>query len=164
MATLEQGTRERAEAYAQAHNLALHPDVGGGTQGAVFFTESGSAIKVYYREAHFLRERDVYLRLKDNGVTKIRKCNVPRLLGFDDGLHVVEMTTVVRPFLLDFASAYMDEKPGFPDDVLTEWLEEKREQFGNDWREVDLTVANLERFGIYLVDIHPGNISLSDAD
>jgi hypothetical protein len=43
--------------------------------------------------------------------------NVPQLIGFDDELHVIEMTVVKRPFVLDFAAAYLDVRPEFPEDV-----------------------------------------------
>lgn len=73
-----------------------------------------SAIKVHERETDYGRERDVYIRLGLNGVTDIRGCEVPELMGFDDSLWVLEMTVVRRPFVLDFAGAFLDQAPDFP--------------------------------------------------
>jgi hypothetical protein len=155
----------RAETYARRQAVALTDTHGHGSQGPVFFTSRRSAVKVFLRERHYSRERDVYLRLRDRGVAQVRGCNVPLVLGFDDELRVIEMTTVARPFALDFASAYLDEKPPeFSDEVLADWLAEKRERFGADWREVELVIAAFERYGIYLSDVHPGNISLRHVD
>ena len=62
----------RAGEYSQRNGLVLADELGSGVHGIVFATESQpkhapqairSAIKVHEREAHYLRERDVYLRL-----------------------------------------------------------------------------------------------------
>ena len=60
-------------------------------------------------------------------VTTVRGFNVPELIAFDDELLVLEMTIVRRPFVLDFASAYLDsdKRPEFPDDTWATWEEEK---------------------------------------
>lgn len=151
----------RAEKYAGRQGIAIQDTHGCGTQGTVYFSDRRSAIKVFVRENHYVRERDVYLRLRERAVTQVRNCNVPLLLDFDDELALIEMTTVARPFALDIASAYLDEQPPeFSDEVLAAWLAEKREQFGPGWREVELVVAAFERYGIHLADVHPGNISL----
>jgi hypothetical protein len=46
---------------------------------------------------------------------------------------MVEMEIVQPPFVLDFAGAYLDRRPDFPEDVYAEWQAEKAEQFGDDW-------------------------------
>lgn len=153
--------RVRAEEYAGQRGITIQAMHGSGTQGTVFFSSRRSAIKVFMREGHNTRELNVYLRLREHAVTQVRNCNVPLLLDFDDELAAIEMTTVARPFALDFASAYLDElPPAFSDEVLADWLAEKREQFGPDCREVELVVAAFARYGIHLADVHPGNISL----
>ena len=66
----------RAEAYANGKGLLLGDVLGDGDHGIVFSaknqTEGGRlAVKVHERELGFGRERDVYLRLRDIGVTEI---------------------------------------------------------------------------------------------
>jgi hypothetical protein len=47
------------------------------------------------------------------------------------------MTIVRPPFLLDFASAYLDKAPDCPPEVIEEWRAEKAEQFGANWARVE---------------------------
>lgn len=73
------------------------------------------------------------------------------------------MTIVKPPFLLDFASAFLDAPPDFSDEIFEEWREEKLELFGEErWHEVLALLATLRhRYGIYLLDVNPGNIKFS---
>ena len=126
-------------------------------------TERGrSAIKVHEHERYFCRERDVYLRLAAWEVTDIRGCAVPEMLRHDDGLWVIEMTVVTRPFVLDFAGAHLDRPPDFSEDVLADWRAEKHEQFGPRWPHVQAILRDLEGFGVFMSDVNPGNISFGD--
>jgi hypothetical protein len=43
----------------------------------------------------------------------MRRCHVPQMVAFDDDLWVIAMTLVERPFVLDFAGAYLDQAPRF---------------------------------------------------
>lgn len=156
----------RADLYALKHGLLLGEQLGFGVHGIVFVVASKTkpgraAIKVHRREDSYCRERDVYLRLRDHGVNQVRGFHVPQLLGYDNELWVIDMEIVTRPFVLDFADAYLDEPPDYPAEVLAEWRIEKREQFGDRWPEVELILLSLERYGVYLVDVSPGNIAFS---
>jgi hypothetical protein len=84
---------------------------------------------------------------------------VPQLLRIDQEFRAIEMTIVRPPFLLDFADAVLDEPPDFSEDVLRQWEEDKAEIFGERWPEVTRILAALQTFGVYLLDINPGNIS-----
>lgn len=95
-------------------------------------------------------------------VTTVLGFNVPQLVGSDDELRVLEMTIVKRPFVLDFAGAYLDARPEFPEDVWTEWEEEKREQFEARWPAILEVLAAFEALGIYLLDVSPSNIAFLD--
>jgi hypothetical protein len=121
-----------------------------------------SAIKVHEREADYCRERDVYLRLGECDVTAVRGCAVPELLDYDDELWVIEMTVVTRPFVLDFAGAFLDKPPDFSEEVLADWRAEKQEQFGPRWPEVQAILGFLEGLGVFLLDVNPGNVSFGD--
>jgi len=121
-----------------------------------------SAIKVHVRERCYCRERDVYKRLMECELTDIRGCAVPEMLHYDDNLWVIEMTIVSRPFVLDFAGAYLDQPPDFSEEVLAEWRAEKQEQFGPRWAEVQAILRFLEGCGVFMEDVNLGNISFGD--
>jgi hypothetical protein len=67
----------------------------------------------------------------------------------------MEMTVVMRPFVLDFAGAYLDFPPEFPDATWAEWEIEKREQFGPRWTMVQAIMGALEELDIHMVDVSP---------
>src|SRR5439155_17463747 len=105
---------------------------------------------------------DIYLRLQQRRVKDIRGCEVPQILRFDDQLWAIEMTIVTRPFVLDFAGAYLDRAPDFPEEVWDDWRADKAEQFSDHWPEVQAILRELESYGIYMEDVSPGNISFRD--
>jgi hypothetical protein len=157
----------RATAFALGQGLVLGAELGAGVHGIVFATENQpergrSALKIHRHEPDYARERDVYLRLQEHGVTVLRGCRVPQLLRCDDRLLVIEMTVVSRPFVLDFAGAFLDRAPDFPEEVLADWRADKQEQFEHRWPEVQAILRELERYGIFMIDVNPGNISFDD--
>jgi len=72
------------------------------------------------------------------------------------------MTIVKRPFVLDFAGAHLDARPEFSAEIWADWEAEKREQFEDRWPMVEKILAAFEEFGIYLLDVSPGNIGFVD--
>ena len=72
------------------------------------------------------------------------------------------MTIVARPFVLDFAGAWVDAPPDFPDQTWAEWEAEKREQFDIHWPKVQTVLGALEALDIYMVDVSPSNIAFLD--
>jgi hypothetical protein len=154
----------RAHDYVNRTGRALGQQLGSGVHGIVFAVESQTepgcaAIKVHEREPGYCRERDVYLRLRERGISEIRGCAVPEMLAYDDGLLIIEMTIVVRPFVLDFAGAYLDHAPDFSEETLADWRADKQDQFGSSWPEVEAILRALEGQGIYMEDVSPGNIA-----
>jgi hypothetical protein len=161
----QQQAADRAELYARRHSLTLSSDLkfGWGYDGVVIGSTAGSAIKALGFELLYHRERDVYLRLAQYGVEEVLGFSVPALLGFDDELWCIEMEVVSPPFVLDFAGAYLDRRPDYPDEVLEEWQEEKLEQFGAErWDVVQQVMAHFAGMGIYLADVKPGNIMFAE--
>lgn len=157
----------RAQQYAQRYGLTVGEQLGLGIHGIVLVVESQqdpgrSAIKVHERQTSYCRERDVYLRLRAHEVTRIFGSHVPQLLRYDDELWVIEMAIVRRPFVLDFAGAYLDAPPDYPEEALAEWIAEKQEQFGDRWSDVESILWALEKYGVYLVDVSPGNVAFGD--
>jgi len=149
---------DRASSYAAKSGMLICGRLGFGTQSTVFMTDRQSAIKVLKREIHYARERDVYLRLKQQQITKVGQFSVPRFLGCDHELWIVEMTVVKPPYVLDFASARLDQPQDFSSEVLADWAAAKEEEFGDAWGEVRAVVWAFEEFGIYLTDVRPANI------
>jgi len=154
----------RAEEYARRRSLSIEKQLGGGTQGVVFWTDKGTAIKALTREDFYRKERDAYRRLKSLNVNRVCGFWVPRLFDFHDELWVVEMEVVKPPYVLDFASAYLDSKPSYlsEPEVMEQWEEAKREEFEGRWPIVRGVIAAFQGYGIYLPDIRPGNIMFAD--
>lgn len=162
----QQQAISRVEKYALLNDRSLNPKLrfGWGYDGIVLGTTIGSAIKGFGFERLFQRERDVYLRLAEFDVDEIMGFSVPRFLAYDDALLCIEMEVVAPPFVLDFAGAYLDRRPDYPDDVMEEWQQEKLEQFGaKRWDVVQLVMAHFARMGIYLADVKPGNIMFAES-
>jgi hypothetical protein len=72
------------------------------------------------------------------------------------------MTVVARPFVLDFAGAYLHTPPDFPAEIWIEWEAEKREQFDIRWPEVQAVLGELETLDIHMVDVSPSNVAFLD--
>jgi len=121
-------------------------------------------LKIHERLDPYLRERDVYLRLYDHNVERIDGHHVPQLIDFDDDLLAIEMTVVVRPFVLDFGGAYLDRPPDYDEAILKEWQRDKAEQFERHWPAARSILYALERFGIYVADVNPGNIAFVESE
>ena len=164
---MEQYLVQNAQVYAARHQLRLAERLGFGIHGIIFAAENNSqggntAIKAHRSREPYLRERDVYERLSSAGVSEILGFNVPQIIRSDDELRVIEMTVVARPFVLDFAGAYLDVPPEFPEEAWAEWEAEKKEQFEARWPEVQAVLAALEGLDIHMVDVSPSNIAFRD--
>lgn len=146
--------------YATARHIRLIDPLGRGKDGTVFASDRAPAIKAFRQPEAFNRELACYQRLLEMSVDEVLGHHVPRLFDENPVLYVLEMTIVKPPFLLDFASAYLDWPPDFSAEVLQQWEEEKLEQFGANWPRVKVVLQVLEdRYGIYLFDVNPGNIT-----
>lgn len=154
--------QRRLLTYSRQNAIELQCLLGAGYDGTVFGTNRKSAIKLLKWRELYVRERDIYLRLSDNQIEEIAGCQVPQLISFDDDLFVLEMTIVTPPYALDFAGAYLDERPDYPADVRRQWECEKRNQFGSHWKYVPRIVVAFEQLGIYLADLNPRNICLDE--
>jgi hypothetical protein len=150
----------RVKDYCVANAIQMQQRLGFGAQGIVFATDRATAIKVHGFEPAYRRERDVYVRLQENEVAEIRGLVIPRLRQFDDARQIIEMDLVSPPFILDFGAAYLDDPPEFPTDPHTqsEQEQEQREMFGPNRPEVQRVLRALQTYGIYMTDVHPGNI------
>ncbi len=158
---------QTARAYCDRHRLRLAERLGFGIHGIVHVVEGNfkpgkAAIKIHSANAPYQRERDVYLRLSQAGVRALLGFHVPQLIRCDDELRVIEMSIVMRPFVLDFAGAYLDAPPYFSDEIWAEWEAQKRDQFDHRWPRVQAVLAALEELDIHMVDVSPSNIAFLD--
>src|SRR5216117_417184 len=158
---------QNAQTLASQHQPQLAERLGFGIHGIIFVAEGKStagktALKVHRSVEPYLREREVYERLRDAGVSEILGFNVPQLIRFDDELRIIEMSSVARPFVLDFAGAWLDTPPDFPEETWVEWEAEKREQFGTLSPRVQAVLEALEALDIHMVDVSPSNIAFLD--
>jgi hypothetical protein len=116
------------------------------------------AVKSFHRLSSFARERDVYLRLRNLQIQKVRRFHVPQLVAWDDDLLTIEITMVTPPFVLDFADARLDDEPEFSDEVWADWNRKLDEDFEQGADEVRRMLAVLRSHGVILLDVHPGNV------
>jgi hypothetical protein len=155
---------KNARAYAARYELRLVERLGFGIHGSVHVVEDKikgdrSAIKAHRATEFFLRERAVYELLSSASITEIQGFHVPQFIRADDELQVIEMTIVTRPFVVDFAGAYVGAPPEFSEEIWAEWEAEKREQFGARWWTVQAVMGAFEDLGVRLVDVSPNNIA-----
>lgn len=158
---------DRINEYARRRALTVGEKLGDGRDGIVFKAENQAesifcAIKCHYRFETYRRERDVYLRLQDEEVFDICDMAVPQLIRFDDELSIIEMTFVIPPFIVDFASAFLDREPGFSEETMADWRAQKAEEFGPRWSDVQRILTIFEALGIYLTDVHLKNVIWPD--
>jgi hypothetical protein len=164
---MEEEFIQNAIAYAAQHQLGLAERLGFGIHGIIFVAENKgkggkTAVKAHREFEPYLRERRVYERLKQAAITEILGFNVPQLVRADDPLRVIEMSIVTRPFVLDFAGAYLDASPEFPEEIWNDWEATKQEQFEARWATVERVLAALKDLGVYMVDVSPSNIAFLD--
>ena len=160
---MDSDLREKVARYASHRGLAIGPSLGSGIRGIVFrarFHENPAeiAVKFHGEVQPFHREVAAYARLAEHGILDILGFHVPQVLKVDDDFLAIEMTIVARPFVLDFAAAYLDRAPKFSAEIMVEWEAEKREQFGNRWPTVQRILAELRLLGIHQTDVSPGNV------
>ncbi len=155
---------QNALTYASRHQLQLAERLGFGIHGIIHVAEDKSAggktaVKVHREIEPYFREVAAYQRLTEAGVTEMLGFNVPQLIRTDDELRIIEMTIVTRPFVLDFAGAYLDAPPEFSHEIWEEWESARREQFDANWPEVRAVLSALEDLEVYMVDVSPSNIA-----
>jgi hypothetical protein len=164
---MEEAVIQNAIVYASQRQLRLAERLGFGIHGIIYVAEGKSgdgktAVKAHREVEPFRRELAVYERLQAEGVCEIFDFNVPQLIDYDVHLRTIEMCIVTRPFVLDFAGAYLDAPPEFSDEVWAEWETQKRDQFETRWPKVQAVLAALEELDIHMIDVSPSNIAFRD--
>jgi hypothetical protein len=146
------------QGYVDAHLIETDELLGYGIEGFVWRTSRNTALKIHRLKSDYNQERDVYFRLRDRTLRRLSGFTIPLLLNCDDSCLALELSIVKRPFLLDFARAYLDSP--FPELDDPAWLAERARKFGRDWPDVLRLLRALFQYGISYRDVHPGNISL----
>ena len=157
--------RELLSVHCESRRIVLGSELGWGIHGLVHAVRNSNvpcqiALKQFRHVAHFRREWAAYRRLEEENVIAVRGCNVPVLLGAGEDTLVLALSIVQPPFALDFAASQLDRPPDFPDEVWAEREQKHREEFGPDWPEVRLVLAELQGFGLHMLDPTPRNIRL----
>jgi hypothetical protein len=149
-----------ASVYATQRGLALHSVLAGdGKDGDVYLTTELTAAKVHHLPDSYRRELMAYVRLGSLGITELGRFNIPSLEDFDDDKLVIEMSYVSVPFIVDFASVYLDDDPGWIFDEGNTLEDLVRERFGDRCDEVMTLHYDLIRVaGIYYFDLNANNI------
>jgi len=151
--------------YTASTGKRLVASLGCGHDGDVHSTRTKTAVKFFRTPEDFHRELSVYQRLRECAVDEVLGHALPQLLSWDEELLALEMSIVRKPYLLDFASAYLDWPPDFSPEALEEWSQRKAKEFGRHWPKVQLILAFLgDQYGVYLTDIHRGNIAFDSGD
>jgi len=153
---------EMAEAYALLRGFELTGQLGSGMNGRVWKVRDNRkrawALKI--QDLHGFRlERACYERLEELAVTEVAGFNVPVLIHAEERWRAIEMSIVDRPFILDFAQAYLDAPPDFPEEVWEERLETWESRYEDDWPMVKQALRELKLLGIHYLDVHRGNIA-----
>ena len=154
--------QDRLDRYLDARGMEPAGPLGHGKDGTVIQAVGPagySAVKVHRVGEVYRRERDCYFRLRDLDIDEVAGLEVPVLLDHDDDLLVLEMTIASPPFLLDFASAYLNDPPDWPEDVMAHWHGELQERFEDRYADVLAVLAELESSaGVHLFDVHADNL------
>lgn len=156
--------QSRAAEYARRKGIEidLANPLGAGTDGAVWKTNRTTAVKAFERQASYELELQCYFRFHSAEIDSINGFAVPRLMGFNEELLVIEMGIVSPPFIIDFAKVRLDRPYDFSEEVIADWNESGQELFEERWPQVKALLWELERFGIYYMDAKPGNIMFGD--
>ncbi len=160
----DQILEERARLYEKHCGIQIHFDrpLGSGTDGSVWNTSRGTAVKALARQKNYINELECYKRFLAADITEIDGLSIPNLVGYSDELWIIELGIVAPPFILDFAKVYLDSAPDYSVEVLAEDEERCREIFEDRWPRVKSLIYALRRYGIYYMDPKPGNIMFGD--
>ena len=158
MIEIPQSVRERCDTYCSRSNKSVAELRGYGVDGFVWQTSNDNILKVYRSRRPFNSELNVYQRLAEHSLYRLRGFDIPILLDFDDELYALEMTNVSPPYILDFAAATLGAPPAGFDPDAEDWQAEQGRKFGRDWPDVNRLLDALRQYGVHYTDVHTQNI------
>ena len=159
---------ERIALYVDLHasGVKLIRLLGEGTDGEVWATNEDTALKAFRYEFGYANERDTYLRLAEYGVTnQIAGFWIPRILGYDDELKVIELDLMQKPLVYhrfregssQLRTRFLRGNAG-RNEAHGQWL------FGKNWAAVKILMNELESYRIFYLDPKPHNIVFPTAE
>lgn len=155
----------RLEHYLRLHALAQIRPLGRGKDGAVWETNVQTAVKIHEVEPSYTAERDAYIRLLEREVVGAGGFSIPVLVAYDDDLLAIEMSVVLPPYVLDFASAKLDDPPDLIEDEGHTLYDLMEDRFGERASDIMALYHELSsRAGVYLLDFHRHNIKFASDD
>jgi hypothetical protein len=155
---------EIAHLYASRHALEIRESLGSGIHGIVRLLKSNNepaerALKLHRHSDPYYREKTVYQHLHAKRVDQILGFRIPKPLRFNDEFLAIEMTIVTPPFILDFASARLNNPLQFSEEIWADWKATKQEEFGSDWPTVENILRHFnDEHRIQILDPSPKNI------
>lgn len=150
---------ERRSAYCSRHNVVIQfdePDWG--LDAFLWRTTVETVVKVHRYHERFQKELATYRRLAERKIVRLKGFEFPQLVNYDEELHILELSIVSPPYILDFVEVSLGKEPGNFDLERIETQQSK--QFGNDWPDVKRLLEALMQVGIYYDDVHNRNIRL----
>jgi hypothetical protein len=150
------------QSYLERHEIAVTGTLGSGKDGYVWRTSRETALKVHGYFESYRAERNAYIRFRDLEIEEVAGFAVPLLREFDDELFAIEMGIVAPPYIVDFASAFLDTPPDFIEDEGHTLHDMIRQRFDERAEEViGLYEDLIASAGVYLSDFHRHNIKFA---
>lgn len=163
---IEEELEKRARLYCDTKGMRLvvNPILGFGSDGRVWRTSAGTAVKAFEMAKCYTQEQECYRRLSGARVVEIDGLAVPAMEGFDDKLMVVEMSIVQKPYLLDFGKVHLDKPPPYYKDanVMSDLTSRIEDDFGDQAFRIYGVLSTLTSFGIWYTDPSCRNICLEE--
>lgn len=152
------------QTYLERQGISVMGTLGAGKDGYVWRTSRDTALKIHGQFESYRAERNAYIRFQDTGIDEVAGFAVPVLRNFDDELLAIEMGIVAPPFIVDFASAFLDTPPDFIEDEGHTLHDMIRQRFDERVDEViGLYEDLIASAGIYLSDFHRHNIKFAES-
>ncbi|MEZ6034375.1 MAG: hypothetical protein R3C17_14870 [Planctomycetaceae bacterium] len=133
MADIPFETMERRSAYCSCHGVVIQfdePDWG--LDAFLWRTTVETVVKIHRYHERCQKELATYQRLAERKIVRLKGFAFPQLVKYDEELHILELSIVSPPYILDFVEVGLGQKPGNVDIERIETQQPK--QFGNGHR------------------------------
>lgn len=150
---------DRRNTYCSRHNVVIQfdePDWG--LDAYLWRTNTETIVKVHWYHDRFQKELATYQRLVERKIARLKGFEFPQLVDYDEELHILELSIVSPPYILDFVEVGIGKRP--PNFDLDRIETQQSKQFGKDWPDVKRLLEALMQIGIYYDDVHNKNIRL----
>ena len=150
------------QSYLERRGISVTGTLGAGKDGYVWRTSRDTALKIHGQFESYRAERNAYNRFQTLEIEEVSVFAIPSLRDFDDELFAIEMGIVAPPYIVDFASAFLDTPPDFIEDEGHTLHDMIRQRFDDRADEViGLYQDLIASAGVYLSDFHRHNIKFA---